>query len=346
MNTTSCGFSIGFLASSVLMQMLGTHERWKDEIVTPNASHRNGKHSGMNQYGRYCVFNLAHGAMDGNGARAHADGIDSGGNYMNCPNAEWFELNFPVLYLFRRHATDSAGPGKFRGGLAVETAHTPHDAADGRLGGVAYGVAGLRNSGHGMYGGYPGAPSVIVLREGTRVGEIMAGDRSAVDLDEVGGTEQALPYCNFEFKEGDVLYMRVASGGGYGDPLTREPGRVRADVTDGVVSADAARDIYGVAFKAETREVDAEATDALRRRLGGGNGGAGETRREADGNLGTACPRCAAVVDKSAGAGARVFPPTEAGPLMADLEGRYLFEKVYCASCDTLIKAHMVPEER
>ena len=54
MNTTSCGFSVGFLASSVLMQMLGTHERWKEEIVTPNASHRNGKHSGVNQYGRYC----------------------------------------------------------------------------------------------------------------------------------------------------------------------------------------------------------------------------------------------------------------------------------------------------
>ena len=203
MNTTSCGFGIGFLASSVLMQMLGTHEHWKDEIVTPNASHRNGKHSGVNQYGRYCVFNLAHGAMDGNGARAHADGIDSGGNYMNCPNAEWFELNFPVLYLFRRHAVDSAGPGRFRGGLAVETAHTPHDVPEGKLGGVAYGVAGLRNSGHGMYGGYPGAPSVIVLREGTRVHEVMERDRCAVDLDEVGGQRTGTP----------VLQLRVQGGG-------------------------------------------------------------------------------------------------------------------------------------
>ena len=342
LNTTSCGFSIGFLASSVLMQMLGTHKHWREEIVTPNASHRNGKHSGVNQSGRYCVFNLAHGAMDGNGARAHADGIDSGGNYMNCPNAEWFELNFPVLYLFRRHATDSAGPGRFRGGLAVETAHTPHDAPEGRLGGVAYGVAGLRNSGHGMYGGYPGAPSVIVLRENTQVHEVMSRDRNAVDLDEVGGTERVLPYCNFDFNDGDVLYMRVASGGGYGDPLARQPDKVRADVVDGAVSADAARDIYGVVFKPETREVDAAATEALRRRLGGGNGssreqdGASDSVSRARGS--TPCPRCG-----SARVERRAFPPTEAGPLMGDLHGRYLLEKLYCSSCRALLKAHMVP---
>ena len=118
-----------------------------------------------------------------------------------------------------------------------------------------------------MYGGYPGAPSVIVLREGTRVREVMERDRNAVDLDEVGGTERVLPYCNFEFNEGDVLYMRVASGGGYGDPLAREPGRVRADVMDGAVSEEAARSIYGVALEGEASEVDPEATKALRRRL-------------------------------------------------------------------------------
>ena len=97
----------------------------------------------------------------------------------------------------------------------------------------------------------------------------MAGDRNAVDLDEVGGQERVLPYCNFDFNEGDVLYMRVASGGGYGDPLAREPGLVQVDVKDGAVSEDAARDIYGVALDPETGRVDPEATGALRRRLAG-----------------------------------------------------------------------------
>ena len=228
----------------------------------------------------------------------------------------------------------------------METAHIPHDAPEGKLGGVAYGVAGLRNSGHGMYGGYPGAPSVIVLREGTRAREVMERDRCAVDLDEVGGQEQALPYCNFEFKEGDVLYMRVASGGGYGDPLTREPGRVRGDVVDGVVSEDAAREIYGVALNSETRELDPDATDALRRRLGRGNGRSRGEDRGANGGERISCPRCAATLTELERGGpseARVFPPTEAGRLMGDLEGRYLFEKLYCPSCKALLKAHMVP---
>ena len=40
--------------------------------------------------------------------------------------------------------------------------------------------------------------------------------------------------------------MRVASGGGYGDPLERDPQLIQEDVNNGLVSMDAARDIYGV----------------------------------------------------------------------------------------------------
>jgi N-methylhydantoinase B len=49
-----------------------------------------------------------------------------------------------------------------------------------------------------------------------------------------------------EFRPGDVLTIRVPGGGGVGDPRQREPDRVRADVSDGIVSARAAREIYGV----------------------------------------------------------------------------------------------------
>jgi N-methylhydantoinase B len=267
LSTTSCGFAVAFLAGSVLMQMLGTSEKWKKEIVAPTASHRNGKHSGINQYGRYCVFNLAHGAMDGNGARTYQDGVDSGGSYMSCPNVEWFELNFPILYLFRRHAIDSAGAGRFRGGVGVETAHTVHDAPEKKLQGVAYGVAGLKNSGRGLFGGHPGAPSVIVLRQGTRLREIVGERKSPVDVVELGGAAQFLSYCNFELDANDVLYMRVASGGGYADPLEREPERVRQDVANGIVSRQAAREIYGVVFDVAGSDIDLAATQSLRSRL-------------------------------------------------------------------------------
>ncbi|MGH8056971.1 MAG: hydantoinase B/oxoprolinase family protein, partial [Candidatus Entotheonellia bacterium] len=217
MSTTSSGFGVGFLASSVLMQMLATSEKWRKEIVAPSASHRNCRHSGVNQYGRYSPFiNMAHGAMDGNGARIERDGVDSGGSYMSCPNVEWMELHYPLLYLFRRHAADSTGAGKFRGGVGVESAHKLHDGPEGRIRGVAYGVAGLENSGHGMFGGYPGAPSVMVLMEKTRVNELIVKNQPPIDIAALGGQRNVLPYCNFELQESDVLYMRVASGGGYG----------------------------------------------------------------------------------------------------------------------------------
>jgi N-methylhydantoinase B len=265
MSTTSSGFGVGFLASSVLAQLLATSEKWNREIVAPNASHRNGRHSGVNQYGRYCPFiNLAHGALDGNGARYNRDGVDSGGSYMSCPNVEWFELHYPILYLFRRHARDSAGAGKFRGGAGVESAHMLYDAPEGKIRGVAYGVAGLRNSGHGIFGGYPGAPSIMVLLKETNVEKFLRRNKSPVDIGEIGGRARVLAYCNFEMNKNDVLYMRVASGGGYGDPLERVPELVRKDVMNGLVSEKAARDIYGVVLDEVSFELDALATQQLR----------------------------------------------------------------------------------
>jgi len=268
MSTTSSGFGVGFLASSVLMQMLGTSEKWKNEIVAPNASHRNCRHSGVNQYGRYSAFiNMAHGALDGSGARSDKDGVDSGGSYMSVPNVEWMELQYPLLYLFRRHAQDSAGGGKFRGGVGVESAHMLHDAPEGKIRGVAYGVAGLENSGHGIFGGYPGAPSAMVLLEETHAEQLISAQRAPVDLAAIGGRPRTLPYCNFELKKGDVLYMQVASGGGYGDPLERDIELVRRDVLNGIVSRKTAHDIYGVVLMGERAQVDLAATQELRRSL-------------------------------------------------------------------------------
>ena len=173
-------------------------------------------------------------------------------------------MQYPLLYLFRRHAIDSAGAGKFRGGVGVESAHTLHDAPEGKIRGVAYGVAGLENSGHGMFGGYPGAPSIMILKEKTQVKELIASKKPPTQLAALGGQDHILPYCNFELHDGDLLYMRVASGGGYGDPLERDPELVRTDVANAIISTAAARDIYGVVFKGSGLQVDPEATWKLR----------------------------------------------------------------------------------
>jgi len=268
MSTTSTGFGVGFLASSVLMQMIATSDKWRKEIVAPSASHRNCRHSGVNQYHRYSAFiNMAHGAMDGNGARIDRDGVDSGGSYMSCPNVEWMELQYPLLYLFRRQAVDSPGAGKFRGGVGVESAHTLHDAPERKIRGVAYGVAGSENSGHGMFGGQRGAPSVMVLMEKTKINEMIASNKPPTKVAALGGQEKILPYCNFELNKSDVLYMRVASGGGYGDPLERDPALVQKDVANSIVSLAKAREIYGVVLQESGLHVDHEATRQLRAKM-------------------------------------------------------------------------------
>src|SRR5262245_65843875 len=99
----------------------------------------------------------------------------------------------------------------------------------------------MRNSGHGIFGGYPGAPSIMMLMEKTRVQEIMESKQSPVDVAGLGGESRLLPYCNFELARGDVLFMRVASGGGYGEPLEREAELVGQDFKNGLLSRDTER---------------------------------------------------------------------------------------------------------
>ena len=268
LNTTSGAATCRYLAPAVLMHMLAASENWRQEVMSSNAGHRFARHAGVNQYGRYYVSSLSEGAIDGYGARADKDGVDSGGRgWHSCQNVEWVEQNFPILYLFRRHLKDGAGPGRYRGGVGAETALTVYDAPEGGIKGVALGVAGLRNSGQGIFGGLSGAPSLLVLKEGTAVWDTIRGKRHPVDVEAMGGTSEMLPYCDFDLRTDDVLYMRMASGGGYGDPLDRDPEAVLRDVVDGIVSVEAARDIYGVALEQTGTRVDVAATEELRARI-------------------------------------------------------------------------------
>ena len=270
LNTTSSGSMVRYLASAVLMQALAKSEKWHKEVMAISAGHRNVRHAGVNQYGRYVVSALGHGALDGTGARSYLDGVNSWGGHLSCANAEWFEMNFPILYLFRRHTRDGAGAGKFRGGAGAETAHILHDAPEGKVKGITYGVSGARNSGQGIFGGRSGASSVVIHLENTHVLDMIKNKRPIEEISDVGGEPAQLAYKEFEFKVNDVLYMRLANGGGYGDPLERDPQLVLKDVIDGIVSRQAAQEIYGVVLKPNEQTIDLTATENLRRTRHGG----------------------------------------------------------------------------
>jgi N-methylhydantoinase B len=68
-------------------------------------------------------------------------------------------------------------------------------------------------------------------------------------------------------RRGDVILHEQPGGGGYGDPLERDPTRVAADVRDEKITRDYARREHGVVLDPATHEVDAAATWALRERL-------------------------------------------------------------------------------
>jgi N-methylhydantoinase B len=266
MNTTSGIVTVRYLVSATLSQMLATSDKWRSEVQSVIAGHRAIRHAGVNQYGKYYVSSLLE--LDGSGATPLSDGTDSVGNLLSfplsCHNVEWAELNFPLLYLFRRHIVDGGGAGRYRGGTGVETAVTVHEAPEGKIRGIAFGVVGLINSGRGVFGGYPAAPSITYLLQRTGLKDAMDRACWPQDLTGLGGEKNNLGYCDFDIHCGDVLYLRRASGGGYGDPLTRDPAAVWQDVRSGFVSSDAARQVYGVVLSELGDGADSAATEKLR----------------------------------------------------------------------------------
>jgi N-methylhydantoinase B len=99
-----------------------------------------------------------------------------------------------------------------------------------------------------------------------------AGQPFRVTVDPDGPDERVLPGLvdDEPIAAGTLVRVETTGGGGWGDPLEREPERVGADVLEGKVSERAARDDYGVVVRIvddATFEVDAGATSALRAEL-------------------------------------------------------------------------------
>jgi N-methylhydantoinase B len=187
----------------------------------------------------------------GNGGFAGADGpsafvnVDFG-NLMSIQTAESIENEMPLLVERCELRTDSGGEGMQRGGLGMRREIRLLDAE------ASYSVLSDRAviPPYGVLGGGPAQPYRVLLQRG----------------------EQALEFptpgkvTGFPLREQDLVRMHSGGGGGYGDPLRRDPERVRADVDYGVVSPERARAGYGVVLT-PAGEVDAAATAALRAEL-------------------------------------------------------------------------------
>lgn len=181
------------------------------------------------------------------GGRPDRDGIDGcahfAGNLANVP-VEVLEAEFPVRILRYALRRDSGGPGRFRGGMGLEREWellAPEATATIRADRAKFAPWGVA-------GGAPGQLSQNILNP----------HREA----------KALPSkITGPLKQGDRLLHLQASGGGYGDPLNRDPAAVLADWRDDRISLTHAAEAYGTVIDADSRTVDTAATAALRARL-------------------------------------------------------------------------------
>ena len=209
--------------------------------------------AGTSQHGfRFAATEMSH-FGGGGGARVDADGVDTSGIVFNTtpnmPNIEDQEAEYPVLYLFRRHLQDSGGPGAFRGGRSGELAYTAYEAPDGRLEGLFAGTGAEMPNAIGIAGGFPGAAIRVARVLDTDLTDRLARQAPLpARLEDISGRREILA-CKHERSPmfaGEVWYHSWQAGAGYGDPLSREPERVAADLARGAVSATAGREIYGV----------------------------------------------------------------------------------------------------
>lgn len=122
-----------------------------------------------------------------------------------------------------------------------------HDAPDGGIHYVLSGKGTKFPQSEGLSGGYPGGVNDYVWVHAPA--EMHNADRFAQKLDTIPGESEPISWGVFPLMGDDALYVRWNGGGGIGDPLDRPVAKVLADIETGLISEQAASDVYGVVRK-------------------------------------------------------------------------------------------------
>jgi N-methylhydantoinase B len=187
------------------------------------------------------------------GALSNADGQNAtfcinDGDTHNTP-VEAGEGKGPIFIVYRKLRQDSGGPGKYRGGLGV--------AQEVRLlstGSVQSAMERTICAPWGLHGGKDALPNRFsIVRQDGSMEKLPTGKTSG----------------HITLGAGDGFLVEVGGGGGFWEPLGRDPERVLADVCSGYVSLEGATRDYGVVIQQQGRrfELDVDATNTLRHRM-------------------------------------------------------------------------------
>lgn len=271
-STTTSIWEVRNLASITLGKMLAASERHRMRAMAGWQGVKALEELfGSDREGRPYGGPLLDGMAGGGGALPSRDGIDTGGHTSSLratiADVESYELRYPILYLHRRQTPDSGGPGKFRGGAGVSIMYTAQ-GADELPTKILHTFGVEQPESPGMCGGYPSTTNQFVILRDSDVRERFAAGEIPQSLEELVGRREVFgPYAVTSMSALDVYLTLSMGGGGYGDPLDRDPERVAADVEQGLVSAVWAERVYGVVLAVGSSGVDWEATTSRRRAL-------------------------------------------------------------------------------
>ncbi|HTH97044.1 MAG TPA: hydantoinase B/oxoprolinase family protein [Stellaceae bacterium] len=232
------------LANAIPDRVVAGHHA---DLVFPNI-HGISPHDGK-------LFIVGIGPLGGGwGAKKSEDGVSAtvcmnDGDTHNSPT-EQLESKYPVLVERYALRQDSAGAGHHRGGLGAEMvvqALSPFS--------VTTRIDRMHCKPWGLHGGKEAAGNGIGIRRNSE-------------------WEAELPNAKIfgvRLRRGDAYLMQSGGGGGFGDPLNRDPALVAHDVREGYISVGAAREDYGVVVN-EEGVLDSAATERLRKTRSNGGG--------------------------------------------------------------------------
>ena len=178
----------------------------------------------------------------GMGARPTGDGLSATAfpSGIRGVPAEVIESISPVIVHRRELRPDSEGPGRYRGGLGQEL------------------EIGVRST-------FPWTLSAMYDRTRCPAQGICGGSPGATGTVRTSGGQDLHPKRQQRIAADERVVLSLPGGGGFGAPTARDPARVARDVTDGLVSVERAREVYGVVFTEDAeRTVDVEATGRRR----------------------------------------------------------------------------------
>ena len=265
-------------AWALLLPTFGSFQRALSRGFTPRGFHEEIfvgqvntpglEGGGTSQFGRPFGCALFESGASGSGARAIMDGLDTGYAGWNpesdMGNAEIWEHAFPWVYLGRLIDTDSGGYGKARGGVAFTSLWLIHKTPHLMLVTSEHSARVFDNA--GMCGGYPASTiQYHYALRGVRLEELSSKYAKIPRRPEVNGwTDPILEELGRNgrldiidgaylgaLKDGDLFSHSYNSGGGFGDPIERNPADVERDVHRGLASLEISEAVNGVVLRDE-----------------------------------------------------------------------------------------------